>query len=71
VRDSNQAKVAFGFKMRRTRIEHILSALPPLATRSGHSGSAASCQERTHAVQQKASLLDHLIGAGKERGWDF
>jgi hypothetical protein len=38
------------------RIEHILSALPPLATEERTFGIGSSVrQERTHAPQQKAS----------------
>jgi hypothetical protein len=33
---------------------------------SGHSGSAASCHYRTHALQQM-SLFNHLVGAGEKR----
>jgi Family of unknown function (DUF6510) len=37
--------------------------------KSGHFLTAASCQKRTHAVQQKDALFDHLVGPGEQRRW--
>jgi hypothetical protein len=39
-------------KMRRTRIEHILSALPPLATEERTFGIGSFDHKQTYAVQQ-------------------
>ena len=33
-------------------------------------GMSALCQKRTHAVQQFGLLLDHLVGAAKQRKRD-
>src|ERR1700676_5592727 len=48
----------------------VMSTLTPIATESGHLGSAGSCQQETHAAQQFNSLFDHLVGSGEQRWWD-
>src|ERR1700676_1632665 len=48
----------------------VMSNLTPIATESAHLGSAASCQQKTHAAQQFNSLFDHLVGSGEQRWWD-
>src|SRR6516165_10652008 len=42
-----------------------MSALPPKADIERHDGHAALCQKRTFALEQIASLFDHLVGAGE------
>jgi hypothetical protein len=34
---------------------------------AGAVGLSAKCHKRTHAPQQKASSLNHLVGAGEQR----
>jgi len=47
----------------------MMSALHPKADIERRNMSAL-CQKRTYAVQQKAPLLDHLVGAGEQRRRD-
>jgi hypothetical protein len=42
-------------------------AYPEQRTLVGVAGMSQSCQERTHALQQKAPLFDHLVGASEQR----
>jgi hypothetical protein len=55
--------------MRRTRIEHSLSALPPLATeeRTFGIGSSVPQLDSCTAANEVQNLLDHLVGAGELR----
>jgi hypothetical protein len=48
-----------------------MSALPPKADMCGALAHVCFVQERTHAVQQKETLFDHLVCASKERRGNF
>ena len=53
--------------MRRTHIEHILSALPPLATEERTFGIGSSVPKAAVSNRSKAdNLFDHLVGAQQE-----
>jgi hypothetical protein len=48
-----------------------MSALPPKADKWQTTSASPLCAICViNAVQQKAALFDHLVGAGKERRWD-
>jgi hypothetical protein len=39
---------------------------------NGHRQTAPACRKsanKTHAPQQRASLFNHLMSAGEQRGW--
>jgi hypothetical protein len=52
-------------KMRRTRIEHILSALPPLATEEWTFGIGSSVPEKRRMHRSKQHHDDHLVGESR------
>jgi hypothetical protein len=56
-----------GVKMRRTRIEHILSALPPLATEERTFGNGSSVPQADICSAAIEWLFDHLVGADHQR----
>jgi hypothetical protein len=43
--------------------EHVCPLLPESGQVADRLGMSALCQKRTYAPQQKAVLLDHLVGA--------
>jgi hypothetical protein len=53
-----------GVKMRRTRIEHILSALPPLATEERTFGIGSSVPEGDHSHRSKQPHYSTTASAG-------
>ena len=52
--------------MRRTRIEHILSALPPLATEERTFGIGSFVPESDIRIAATAPLFDHLVGNSEQ-----
>jgi len=48
-----------------------MSALPPKADKQADVSRCPLCASRHNAVQQNASLFDHLIGAGEQRRRQF
>ena len=63
-------RCGLGSKMRRTRVEHILSALPPLATEERTFGIGSSVPEADSCTATKpfarVSLLDHPVRGGEQ-----
>ena len=57
---------ALGHKQTNVTAE-AMSALPPKADKRQMSHMSALCQMRTFALQQIASLFDHLVGAREQR----
>ena len=47
-----------------------MSAYGPIASMAHSVLAVATCHLQTRAVQQRAPLLDHFVGAHKQRGWD-
>src|SRR5215813_7517913 len=54
-----------GVKMRRTRIEHILSALPPLATEERTFGIGSSVPLADICSAANCTLFDHFVRAAR------
>jgi hypothetical protein len=45
----------------------LVCLIPDRHRESGRAGTPASCQEETHALQQVASLFDHLVALTNQR----
>src|SRR5262249_11317950 len=50
-------------KSQRSVMRERCPLYPRKRTNGRHVGMSASCHKRTHAVQQKSSLIDHPVGA--------
>ena len=55
--------------MRNTQPEQMFPVLNRDRTLIVAVGKSQTDQEEAHALQQTASLFDHLIGTGKQRRW--